>query len=72
MRIFLCYLLSDKAFRVCNKRITIIEKIVHISFDKSNNKMLRRDIVHDVAEDLANTLNYIIIWSIHKVISYMK
>ena len=45
--IFLGYSQSSKAYRVFNKRLHIVEESVHVSFDKSDLKLVRKGSVYD-------------------------
>ena len=45
--IFLGYSSSSKAYRVFNKKTTIVEESIHVVFDKSNDSLERRESVDD-------------------------
>ena len=45
--IFLDYFLTSKAFRIFNKRTLVVEKSIHVVFDKSNLPS-RKDSLNDV------------------------
>jgi len=50
--IFLGYSLHSKAFRIYNKRTTIIEESIHVAFDESNAILPRKNILDDILESL--------------------
>ena len=45
--IFLGYSTTSKAYRVFNKKILVVEKLIHVTFDESNHKSLDRNIEDD-------------------------
>ena len=44
--------LNSKAFRIYNKRTTIIEESIHVSFDETNSKRPRKEIIDDITDTL--------------------
>ena len=49
--IFLGYSNTSKAYRVYNKRIIVVEELIHVTFDESNTSFVKKVIVNDYADE---------------------
>ena len=48
--IFLGYLNTSKAYRVCNKRTMVVEESMHVTFDESNPSSVKKGVDNDEAD----------------------
>ena len=52
---FLEYSNPSKAYRVYNKRILVVEKSMHVTFDESNPSSIEKNVVNDDVDEVFTT-----------------